>query len=433
VVNLGMLGFSQAMMTVAAFATQTILARALPQDQFGMFMTVMALVALVAPVAVYGVSELWLQQFGREGVQAYRWVDTTLRLVWICSGAVLALLLLWSIAGSDAVEVRVRMLLALIVVAQSTIALAASALQLRGSYQAVAGFQLIPHAGRVLVVLVVWIGGLTVTIAAFGYALVAVATIAASMVVLRPFAAGKMPLEGHAPAAYGDDDAGEVSMRRVVADATPFTLGNVFYLLGMNLGTVVAGEFLSSKAAAVLAVPMAILMAVYLIPRVVYQQYFLAKLHRWSQSDDEAILMAYRAGTVGMIAFGALIAVVLAAGGWLVIPMLFGSQYAESVPILAVLSLAIPLRFGAASVASLLTSGGLLRRKVIYQGVGALVYVAALAIATPLFGLTGAAVAIVTAESVLLGLFWRAVRTLLVAGRPLPEWSAIFRRMRGEG
>jgi O-antigen/teichoic acid export membrane protein len=66
-VNLSFLGLSQIAVTIAAFATQVVLARSLSQHDFGSFMTVLAFVSLTAPIAVYGVNELWLQRFGREG------------------------------------------------------------------------------------------------------------------------------------------------------------------------------------------------------------------------------------------------------------------------------------------------------------------------------------------------------------------------------
>ncbi|MFC7763074.1 lipopolysaccharide biosynthesis protein [Catellatospora bangladeshensis] len=222
-------------------------------------------------------------------------------------------------------------------------------------------------------------------------------------------------------------------MGALAAAATPFVLGNVFYLLGMNGGTVVIGEFLSRESAALMAVPMSVLAAVYLIPRVVFQQFLLGKLHRWARSDNEAILMAYRIGSTGMITFGVLVAAIVAVGGWFAIPLVFGEQYQESAVIMAVIAAAIPLRFAGAGVASLLTSGGLLRRKVVYQGIAALVYVAGLAVTLPLYGTTGGAITTVVAEAALLILFWQEVVRHVVAGADVPGWAQIRKRLMRDG
>ncbi|MCW3815474.1 oligosaccharide flippase family protein [Micromonospora sp. DR5-3] len=433
-VHLGMLGLSQVGVTIAAFGTQILLARSLSQAAFGTFTTALALISLTAPLAVFGVSELWLQQFGQQGTGAYRWVRPALRAVAGCCALIVAAVLLWGVVAlPDSRTATVRVLLAAVVLAQAALGLVASVQQLRGDYRGLSALQLAPHLGRVAVVLGVWAFGLGVVAAAAGYAAVALLTVLASLLVMRPFIRGTMPLEGHPRPAGPAPAAQPVAVRAVLGAALPFVLGNVFYLLGMYLGTVVAGEFLSPEAAALLSVPMSVLAAVYLVPRVVYQQYFLAKLHRWAGSDRDAILLAYRYGGAGMVVLGAAVAAMVAVAAGPVLPLLLGPEYADSADVLAVLALAIPFRFGGAAVASLLTSGGLLRRKVAYQGAGAAVYLAALAVATPLWGIMGAATATVVAEVALCCLFWVAVRRRVVRDAALPSWRDVRRRLTREG
>lgn len=427
-IHLSMLGLSQVGVTVAAFATQIMLARSLPQAAFGTLTAALAVVSLTAPLAVFGVSELWLQRFGQEGERAYRWVGPSLRLVLIACVVIVAGMLAWAAAEmGDPADGGVRALLASVVVAQAALALVASVQQLRGAYGGLSALQAAPHLGRVLVVLAVWLFGLSVVAAAAGYAVVAVLTVVVCAVVMRPFVRGEMPLEGHPSTQEPRGPA--VPVTAVARAATPFVLGNVFYLLGIYLGTVTVAEVRGPEAAAVLSVPMSVLTAVYLVPRVAFQQYFLAKLHRWSQTDRDAILMAYRYGGTGMLALGAVIAVLVALCGLPGLPFLLGAEYRESATVLAVLALAIPFRFAGAAVASLLTSGGLLRRKVVYQGVGALVFVVALAVATPLWGIMGAAAATVVAEMVLCALFWTAVRRRVVGDADLPSWHDLRQRL----
>jgi O-antigen/teichoic acid export membrane protein len=425
--HLGMLGLSQVGVTVAAFCAQLLLARSLPQSAFGTFSAALAVMSLAAPLVVFGVSELWLQRFGREGAAARRWVRPSLRLVVGGGAGVVLAALVWSLAGAaDPESARVRALLTTVLVAQVALTLVASAQQLRGDYRGLSVLQAAPHAGRVVVVLAAWLTGLSVVAVAAGYAVVALLTVIACLVVLRPFVAGTMPLEGHRGTTAPVD--ADVPVIRVVRAATPFVLGNVFYLMGIYLGTIVAAEILGPEAAAVLAVPMAVLTAAYLVPRVVYQQYFLAKLHRWAHGDRDAVLLAYRFGTSGMVALGIVVAALVALGGQL-LPVVLGPGYGESAAVLAVLALAVPFRFGGAAVAALLTSGGLLRRKVIQQGVGALVLLAALAVATPVWGVRGTACATVLAEAVLCVLFWVTVRRRVVRGAELPSWHDLRRRL----
>ncbi|SCE63968.1 Membrane protein involved in the export of O-antigen and teichoic acid [Micromonospora haikouensis] len=441
--QVGLLGLSQAGVTVAAFGSQVLLARTLTREDFGSFTAVLAVVSLTAPVAVFGVSELWLQVFGQEGARAYRWVGPSLRLAGAVCAALLLGVLAWSAAElPDTTAAAVRALLATVVVAQAALALAGAVRQLRGDYRGLSALQLAPHLGRVLVTGAVWAAGLSVVAAAAGYAVVAVATVAACLLASREFRRGAMPLEGHpaptaratapaAPAAPADVDTGP-RPRELLGAATPYVLGNVCYLLGIHFGTVLAAELLGGAEAALLAVPMAVLTAVYLVPRVVYQQYLLGKLHRWAGSDAEAVLLAYRWGSAGMVALGAVVAAAVAVGGLVALPLVFGPAYRDAAPVLAVLALAVPFRFGGAAVAALLTSGGLLRRKVMYQAVGAVVLLAALAVAVPAWGVRGAAGATVLAEAVLCCLLWVAARRGVVGDAPLPTWRDLRRRLSRE-
>lgn len=429
--QLGLLGISQVGLTLIAFVTQVLLARSLPQAHFGAFMSVMSLVTLAGPLAIFGVAEFWLQRFGREGPKAFRWVRSSIVLVLACSGTLVAALVVWGLLDrDDPLLGGLRIAFAPIILAQVAMALSVSVLQLQGAYGQLAALQLAPHAGRLLVAILTGLFGLSALAAASGYALAAVVTVILSLFVIAPFWRGRAVLEGHSPA--GVRPGRPPRLRHLVAGAAPFLFGSLFYLLGMHLGVVVSAEFLSVEAAAVFAVPMTLLTAIYLLPRVVYQQYFLAKLHRWSRSDRDAVLIAYRAGTVGMIALGLLLGAVVAVAGRYAIPVVFGAAYRESVPVMAFLALAIPLRFGSASVASLLTSGGLIRRKVLYQGLGSIAYLVTLAIAIPMFGVVGAALATVLSEAILLVLFWSCVKRNVVSGAELPSWGEIRRRLTKE-
>jgi len=428
-VHIGLLGASQAGVTVTAFATQVILARGLAQADFGRFMATVSLTTLVVPLALVGTGEFWLQRFGREGARAYRWVRVSGRVVMAATLAAMAGLACWGLLDrSDPIGGTLRVVLAPLVAGQVAIALAVAVLQLRGAYSRIAALQLLPQLGRLSVAAATWVLGLSVIAAAIGYAAVAVGCVGVALVLLRPLWAERLPLAGHAGRADGARRR-VPSTRNTIGGSTPFMLGSVFYLVGLHLGVVVTAASLSAESAALLAVPMAILTAVFLIPRVVYQQYFLPKLHRWSRHDRTAILAAYRLGTAGMTALGALCAAVVAATGWVMVPLLFGEEYAAAVPILALLALAIPLRFGSASVASLLTSGGQVRQKVFYQGIGAAVYVIALVVGIRSWGLPGAAVATVATEGIQFYLFWRCVQRNVIRGEELPRWTAIRARL----
>ncbi|HWV56339.1 MAG TPA: hypothetical protein VNZ57_02610, partial [Longimicrobiales bacterium] len=134
-VHIGLLGASQAGVTVTAFATQVILARGLAQADFGRFMATVSLTTLVVPLALVGTGEFWLQRFGREGARAYRWVRVSGRVVMAATLAAMAGLACWGLLDrSDPIGGTLRVVLAPLVAGQVAIALAVAVLQLRGAY-----------------------------------------------------------------------------------------------------------------------------------------------------------------------------------------------------------------------------------------------------------------------------------------------------------
>ncbi|MDI5939436.1 polysaccharide biosynthesis C-terminal domain-containing protein, partial [Micromonospora sp. DH15] len=66
------------------------------------------------------------------------------------------------------------------------------------------------------------------------------------------------------------------------------------------------------------------------------------------------------------------------------------------------------------------------------QAVGAVVLLAALAVAVPAWGVRGAAGATVLAEAVLCCLLWVAARRGVVGDAPLPTWRDLRRRLSRE-
>ncbi len=64
-----------------AFITQVVLARELTPAGYGVFAAALATVALLAPLAGFGVQGFWLKAFGVEGWGAVRWLTQSFRFV----------------------------------------------------------------------------------------------------------------------------------------------------------------------------------------------------------------------------------------------------------------------------------------------------------------------------------------------------------------
>ena len=95
-----------------------------------------------------------------------------------------------------------------------------------------------------------------------------------------------------------------------------------------------------------------------------------------------------------------------------VVPILFGNAYAESVPITIALSVTIPTRFLQTAHASLFFSKENMKHQVGYGGIAAFFCVGLNMILLPRYGLTGAVITQIATELLLLALYVRGVQQL---------------------
>jgi O-antigen/teichoic acid export membrane protein len=89
----------------------------------------------------------------------------------------------------------------------------------------------------------------------------------------------------------------------------------------------------------------------------------------------------------------------------LLVPLLFGSHYRAAIPVLMLLSAAIPVRFVAFAYGAAFSSEEHMKRSVWYLGAAALSCIIWSLLLIPPFGINGAALATVLAEVTLLAFY----------------------------
>ena len=79
VTTISMLGVATATGAVMVFLTQTLLARELGPQAYGLFASSLATVTMIGPLAGFGLTQFRLKIYGAEGWTAHRWVGPSLR------------------------------------------------------------------------------------------------------------------------------------------------------------------------------------------------------------------------------------------------------------------------------------------------------------------------------------------------------------------
>lgn len=389
-----------------ALLTQVLLARELGPAAFGVFAAVLAMVVLVAPLASFGVGGFWLKAFGQEGWQAVRWLRDSLKYTLLTTFLVLAALFCWAMFGPhDATTRGLLMVLSICLLGQVAVELVSAKLQLEERYLALALWQFLPYLLRLLLVAMlalVFVKWMTLNNIAYVYAMISVGVFGLGAFFMWRMYCGQLALKGHGEANGSASPSTSLSsIKQVAAQSWPFGLGGVFYLIYFQSDIILLKYMVGDEAAGIYNVAFVIMVAVYMLPSVIYQKFLRPKIHRWANHDREKFYQVYRTGNWIMLVLGLLAMLII----WLLasfgVKLLFGDSYMGAVLPLSILALAAPARFVASSAGAALSTKHHLINKIYIMAIAAVINLILNALFIPVYGIEGAAATTVATEVLL--------------------------------
>src|SRR5688572_18523296 len=149
--TISMLGFATALGAVFVFLTQTLLARELGPDDYGLFASSLATVTMIAPLAGFGLTQFRLKVYGVEGWAASRWIAPSLRFTIGTTLLAFAILVGWALLVAPHDGTRFALLvLSPVVLSILAIDLLSNKLRLEDRYARMASWQLAIPASRLV-------------------------------------------------------------------------------------------------------------------------------------------------------------------------------------------------------------------------------------------------------------------------------------------
>ena len=205
-------------------------------------------------------------------------------------------------------------------------------------------------------------------------------------------------------------------------ETIPFALSAGLALIYGQADTVIAAQWLGSKAAGLYSSAMSLMSMTLLMPLAIYLVMLpiLSRAHA-QHSPTLPRLMRQTIGwnTLAGVGLGSILALVATP----LMHLIYGAQYAESSAVLTIFSGVLALRFISFALAVLLTAVGWQTRRTIVQGVVAATNVALNLVVVQRWGLPGiATVYLITEFLLMLGYGGLVVRWWQRQG---PQWSAI--------
>jgi O-antigen/teichoic acid export membrane protein len=330
-----------------AFGFSIALARTLDAAAFGTFMTVFAVSRLAAPLAQGGVSEMWLQAFGRHGRAASAWIVPGLGAMASTAGLAVLGMAAWGMAlapSGEAGELAIVMAVAVALGAPADNAIAEP--MLRGRFVRVALWQLAPYVVRIAAVgvaaLVSWrsdgtraLGGPLVIALVAGTALTSVIGMRWILRLRRDPPIDDAPTHEpmpHAPA------AGAALVRSL-----PFAVQGLAYLAVLQVGTIALGSAQLVEDAGSFSVAMNIVTAMHLLPSAVFARVFAPRYFLWGNSDPARLART----APRVLAWVMVVSILASTLAWFVlpwaIPLVFGQAQQAAVAPARTLALAFPV------------------------------------------------------------------------------------------
>jgi O-antigen/teichoic acid export membrane protein len=400
-----------ALAALANVIVQFLLARTLGPEQFGAFVSALAMVTLFSPLAAFGVGSWWLRAFGEEGYAAQRWVKPSLQLSVHSSLAVIALLMAWANLGPhDDLTGIIIATLTSVILAQVIFDLVNAKFQLEAQYTSLAAWQLASHPLRLLglVLLTFQVSSITALHVAYLYLGISFLVSFLGCFCLASFYRGKICLAGYSdPADLVNVESYQrkPTLKNVLIKTFPFSAEAFLFLMYYQTDLILLNYFVSKEEVGFYGASIIFMAAVYLPPSVLYQKFLLPKIHCWAYEKSNRFQRFIVKPGILLFICGLLVTLFIWSGASYFLPLILGEDYRPSVSLLTLMCLGIPFRYLSVHLGSILSTRDFIWINLKITGVTALLNIFLNLLLIPQYGAVGAAFATVLSYITLAGLF----------------------------
>ena len=392
----------------STFLVYMILSRNISLDQFGIFGSTIAIANMAIILSGFGISQLWLKIFGKEGWEGVRWISPSIILLMLTTSFSLALLFFWIRLGPhDDITQRVYSIFMFYIIGQVCIQFIYSKLQLEENYRLISVLNFLPNFLRLLlIIIVVYIfkKNIDLHIISYIFSLVGILLSILAFIAIFRMINGQFNLKGHPIKRISEKDTPKVA--NVFFSTLPFGLAAIFAFIYIQSDLFMIKYLVGNEEAAYYNVVYIIIATTLVLPIGIFQKFFLPKYHRWANYDLNKLFSIYKKGNLIMLIIGSLISLIIYFSASLFIPVLFGDSFTRSIILLKAIIIIIPMYFVSYSVGAILMTKDYMKMKIYIMGLAALINIILNCILIPRFMAVGAIIATLTSNLVLLSLYY---------------------------
>jgi len=410
VINIFFVWASTILNSLLAFITQVILARSLTVSSYGLLAASLGFIALLLPLAGFGISSFWLKSFGKEGSQASRWLKPSMKFLLLTILLLLIAVHLWAYLGpNEATSRTLILILVWTILGTVSINIVSTKYQLEDNFFMYSLLQIMPVGLKTIAVVIivnVGIKGNLIVEISDSYLLITIFICSILYSRIISIWKGKINPAGHHPNSYLFELSNKISIIDVFHETKFFGILGILYLAWNQGHIVIAKYFLGDSDAGIYNSAMIIITTVSLLPSVAYSKFLQPRIHRWAYKDLVKLKRMYNYGNKIMFVVGICAMLLLIFSSSWLITIIFGEKYNEASTILIILALTLPFRFLGYSSGALLMTAQYQKIKAKVLFIVVLLNLILAYVIIPIWGLVGLASTIAMSELILVSFYY---------------------------
>ena len=376
-----------------------LLARGLQPPVYGDYVTAFTLSNGGMFIAVYGMSQLMVQEFGRNKEFTPRFVRGAQVFMALCT--VVACLVSAAAACSIGISPRVRdltLLLLPVLVAQAAAEISSVYFQILNKPWLTGGWVAVLNLWR-LIACVLFLR-LSANIYKLPLYQSGGAIVFSGVAIWLTY---RMLHNHMGPKHEGAGYTMAYALREVAKEASPYAIAGLMYYATSQLPLLLFAAIAGPRETASYSIAYQLLSTLYFVPQMLMVRSLMMRYHTMATSEPERLHWLYREGSKWIGLAGLCMAAICFVAIPFVIHSVFGDKYNQSIPIAQIMLICLPLRFMTVNVAAVVVAGVSIWYKNFADIASGVFAVIVFSILIHLYGRIGGAIAAVLVECMYLG------------------------------
>ncbi len=346
---------------IVIFSTQVLLSRTLNTDEFGDFISSVAILTIFSTFSTFGSELSLLKKFGVSNAVGNQYGATVYKFT-LVSSIISCLFMLMFFSVTSDIALEFQLLLLPCIVAFAIWSLSNVVYQVQHKYFTLATHQVLPSLIRLVSIALVMFfydsentGSLTA--AYWSYFIAAFILI---LFCIKNF----LKLKLGSTLSNTSSLPCNIKYGTVFKNSFPFSIAAILFAIYAQNGLYSVNKYVGSHESAAYGIAISFIFAIYIIPGVIYQKVVLPKFHVWSNHDKGMLLKTLQLGNGIMLLVGCFFSICTIIMSETVVSLFFGEKYIDAVEILQILALCIPFRFMISNLGALLSTGDNVKYKI---------------------------------------------------------------------